>query len=168
MEQRSLDPTKRSHQIMGIIIGAAFVIIGIGVSYMAFFRPASKIAEAQNWDKIICTIESMDYKTEHTKTGPGRTAVHSKMVVRYTYEYNGEKYWSSNYRYGKAKYTKGMLFQPSQQTYCFVNPDNPEEAVMIRDDSAWSLWVLLPVAFIFLGIFAVFKAIRYMIYYTTS
>jgi hypothetical protein len=163
MEQKSLDMTKRSHQIMGIMIGVAFTIIGIVTSYIWAFNPASKIAEAQNWNETICTIESMDYKTTHDQRG-----AHSEMVVRYTYEYDGKKYWSSNYRYGKARYSKGMIFQPGQQTACFVNPDNPEEAVMIRDDSAWSLWALLSISFIFLGLFAIFTAIRYMIHYTTS
>ncbi|MHC4213374.1 MAG: DUF3592 domain-containing protein [Planctomycetota bacterium] len=161
MEQQSLDMTKRSHQIMGIIIGLAFTILAIVASYSLAFKPVSKIAEAQNWDKTICTIESMDYKETHPDHG-------AEMVVRYTYEYDGKKYWSSNYRYGKATYSKGMIFQPGQQADCFVNPDNPEEAVMIRDDSVWSLWALLSISFIFLGIFAIFKAIRYMIYYTKS
>ncbi len=168
MEQKSLDLTKRSHQIIGITGFVVFVILGNVFSYIMVFRPASKIAEAQNWDKTICTIESMDYKTETTKTGPGRTSVHSKMVVKYTYEYDGKKYWSSNYRFGKVKYTKGMLFQSGQQAYCFVNPDNPEEAVMIRDDSAWSAWALLPLSFIVIGIIGIVNTIRYMIYYTTS
>ena len=163
MEQSNLDLTKRSHQIMGLIIGLAFTIIGIITSYLWAFNPAFKIAEAQNWIKAICTIESMDYKSYDDIHG-----AHSEMVVRYTYEYDGKKYWSSNYRYGKANYYKGMIFQPGQQADCFVNPDNPEEAVMIRDDSAWSLWALLSITFIFLGSFAIFKAIRYMIYYTTS
>ena len=163
MEQKRLDLKKRSHQIIGIIICVGITILGAALGYGTVLRPASKIAEAQNWVKTSCTIESMDFKTTHHNK---RTS--SRMIVRYTYEYDGRKYWSSNYRYSKGKYTKGMIFQPGQKTYCFVNPDNPAEAVMIRDDSAWSLWSLLPISFIVIGIIGVLNTIRYMIYYTTS
>ena len=162
---RKLDMDNSVDQKTAMIVLVVVTLIGITTSYFLVVKPAGKIAEAQNWDKKLCTIESMDYKVKVERSSrPGNTTnVSSRMVVRYTYEYDGRKYWSSNYRYGKGKYSQGMIYQPGQQADCFVNPKNPAEAVMIRDDSALGWWALLPIGFVVLGIGGIANTVRHMV-----
>ena len=143
--------------------GIPFFAAGCFLLYSLFFQPFSKSLESQNWIETPCLILKSHLITNSDSEGDTY-----RPAISYSYEYEGKKYesnlvdfsgsGSSNDRVGENESVEA--YPQGTTRKCYVNPENPSEAVLIRD---WGRglfkWVALP----FGGVFA-FTGLGIMIY----
>lgn len=136
------------------------VAIGWSTTKMLVWTPMSSYFAARSWQQIPCTIQESRLGLA---TGPKRDGRESRIEVTYTYSLRGKEYTSSRYdllgaytttdqrekREILARYPKGT------RTLCWVNPENPQEAVLKREFSADYLVGLLFSLFIPAGLSAI-------------
>ncbi|MHC4213375.1 MAG: DUF3592 domain-containing protein [Planctomycetota bacterium] len=128
-----------------------FILIGLFLVFYIFLKPVSDISRAKEWVETECVIESMDFK----ETGDGPESETYTDVI-YSYEFGGKNYKSNVYELGTSfdnfKQRSGIMYSAGEKATCFVNPDNPAEAVMVKPTYSNQLWwVVLPIIFILIG-----------------
>lgn len=137
-----------------IIFGLPFFAAGCFMLWTLFFQPFKKSIDSNSWVETPCVITKSQLKTNTDSDGTSY-----RPDISYTYEYEGEKYESklvdfsgnisSNDRVGEMESVEA--YPTGSTRKCYVNPDNPAEAVLVRD---WGRglfkWVVLP----FGGVFA--------------
>ena len=137
-----------------LIFFAIFFIAGIGFGWMMLGRPLLKIKESENWLRTSCKIVSSRIK----KSRVDKSTTYSVDIV-FKYKFSGVEYIGGSYDFmtgsdsdyrSKSKvvdhYSKGKT------AYCYVNPDDPVEAVISREfNSPWWLAVI-PLIFILVGL----------------
>jgi len=135
-----------------LFFGVLFVV-GVVATYFAFIRPWQRIQDAKGWAETPCRVEDA-WIDEHT----GEDSTTYSIEVLFAYTYDGEDYKSSWYSfaggsssdYSGKKAVKDRLLR-ERQTACFVNPDDPYEAVLDRDFTS-EMWLgLIPVVFALVG-----------------
>jgi hypothetical protein len=111
-----------------------FFLIGAVLFYFLTIRPAMQALAARDWQKTPCVIESSQVKTHSSSDG----STYSVEVV-YRYFCNGREYTSDRYHFatGSTSGRKGKVaivsrYPPGTETYCYVNPAAPNEAVIER------------------------------------
>ena len=134
------------------LLGAA-VFLGLGLFFGNIFvvKPLSKVNRTKNWVETECVVKSMVFK----ESGKGPYSK-TYMDVCYSYKYDGKEYESKDYRLkksGPSRYeVNSDIFSPGDKTICYINPDNPAEAVMIEPaHELWLCWGVLPAVFIIIG-----------------
>ena len=123
--------------------------------YFFFYRPARRSRVAQSWRKTPCVIVSSAVVEDATESGV--------YTIRMSYEYafGGRIYSSSRYsfsvlatagRRGKKRVVSRLA--PGTITSCYVNPDDPQDAVIDRG-LTWDMVFSAVFALIFFGVFLV-------------
>ncbi|MFQ5528628.1 MAG: DUF3592 domain-containing protein, partial [Thermoanaerobaculia bacterium] len=171
-EQESADPRASSAKVRsGVAVGAMVVLPGIfflfGVGFLIpfFVRPALQVVEARFWDEVPCTIVSSGVRTH-----PGEDGATYSIDVLFGYEIEGREYRANRYQFmggsssGYERRAKIVEALPAgTTTVCYVNPDDPFEAVIERGFTGDYLFGLVPLLFTLIGLgglaFAV-KALR--------
>jgi hypothetical protein len=147
--RRRLDLTKPKDRKTALLIcfgTIAFTLVGLVVGYFTVLKPILQIRRSKNFVETPCTIKSMQRKRVHKG---------SVVVVRYTYEFDGQTYTSDRYGFsGPADDHKAFRRQaPGTRSICFVNPDNPAEAVMSREYiKTFFINILVPLVLVVMGI----------------
>ena len=147
----------------GCLIGffAIFLLAGAGFS-LFFVRPALKVLAAKSWQPTPCTIVSSQVRSHAGEDG----ATYSVDVL-YTYAYGGSEYKSNRYHflglssgdYGTHERIVRRL-PPLTRTTCYVNPEQPSEAVLNRDFSGEYALGLLPLVFVAVGLGGIIFTLR--------
>ena len=136
-----------------LLFFGVFFVVGVVATYFAFIRPWQRIEDAKGWAETPCRVEDA-WIDEHT----GEDSTTYSIEVLFAYTYDGEDYKSSWYSfaggsssdYSGKKAVKDRLLR-ERQTACFVNPDDPYEAVLDRDFTS-EMWLgLIPVVFALVG-----------------
>lgn len=100
-----------------------------------FFWGASrsfwKAWQAKDWQQVPCVILG-DYRLD---VAPRQSATY----ITYTYELNGQKWFSNRYHFGSLIDN----FHPAPVTNCYVNPVHPHEAVIDREPKGKPIVALL-------------------------
>lgn len=138
-----------------------FLLAGIGTS-LFFIRPALRVLEARSWPATPCTIVDSEVRTHSGDDG----ATYSVNVL-YTYVVNGREYKSNRYRFlggstgdFPSKERTVRRLTPLTRTVCYVNPENPSEAVLDRDFSSDYLFGLVPLLFVVIGLGGIIFTLR--------
>jgi hypothetical protein len=142
---------KRSFLIIFFLI---FFIIGTGVFSFIFVVPVLKINEASKWEKTPCRVI-----TSHVSSHHGSKKTTYSVDILYAYNYSGKEYRSNNYNFMKgsssgynSKKDIVRTYAPGAETHCYVNPQNPSEAVLNINYSSELLFGLIPLLFMIIGI----------------
>ncbi len=130
-------------KIFMTLFGLAFGSIGLFIAVMAV-KGGLRDRATLSWETATCVIESAVVDDK----GDGYS-----LKVQYRYEYGGREYTSSNYKRDKAYNfdevaKRGVLleqFKQGKSVPCYVNADNPAEAVLYRKSSLAA--ILLPPLF---------------------
>ncbi len=121
-----------------------FLIAGIQVFFWLSLAPTLRSLAARNWPQAPCTIVSSRV-IEH----PGDDGSTYEISIQYEYEFEGRAYTSSRYsffdiassgRSGKERVV--ARYPPGSRTTCYVDPQNPERAVLdpgLRPEAAFGL-----------------------------
>ena len=137
-----------------ILFGLPFFGAGAAILWFLVINPIIQKSQSDNWVKTPCLITKSELKINSDSDGSTY-----RPEIHYSYHYNGQKYTSeqvdfapttsSSDRAGESAYLKD--FPLGKKRSCFVNPDNPNEAVLIKD---WGRGVFKWVAIPFGGVFA--------------
>lgn len=122
-----------------------FLLIGLGTMYALLVKPLMYVQAARNWVETPCQIVSSELKVHR-----GEDTTYSVEIV-YTYKVNGKQYESSRYDFIGGSSSARAANQAIVNQYpagaaavCFVDPNDPAEAVINREFS----WMFLALAII--------------------
>ena len=130
--------------------------------------PVYRLAASWNWQKTSCTIISSRLESRSSKNSSSY-----KIKAMFSYRFNDKDYTSENFDFSEVDYgseyeMKKFIsrYQPGQQVECFVNPENPNEAVVYRSILQFSFTGILIASCLFLfGLFAlVFGTLKFRIW----
>lgn len=160
-----LSEPRRRGQSTGclVLFFGIFLAVGCALSYFLLWRPMSHFLAAQSWQATPCTIESS--QVAESSDSDGTTY---KVAVTFTYAgSDGLEYRSSRYDFlgvsssgydGKAAVV--AQYPAGARTTCWVDPENPGEAVLNRDFSLLYLIGLFPLVFVAAGAGGITWALR--------
>lgn len=143
-------------QTVGLLVGffAIFFLVGAGFFVPFFVLPALRVVEAQSWREVPCVIVSSDVRSHSSDDG-----VTYAIEVLYRYEVDGREHRSNRYQFlggstsgydGKAEIVARI--PAGTETTCYVDPDDPFEAVIERGFTTDYLFGLLPLVFVAVGL----------------
>ncbi len=145
--------------------GAAFfgVFLLAGLGFLAFFLiPAVHVVQAYDWQAVPCEIVSSSVASH-----PGDDGATYSVEVVYRYRVGGRDYTSDRYRFlgGSSSGSEGKQavvdsLPPGTKTTCWVDPDDPSEAVLDRGFTWEYLLALLPLVFVAVGAGGIFFSLR--------
>jgi len=139
--------------------GLFFGIIWTAFSSLFFFFGAKMVYDAANragWPQVPCSISSFEIKDAANQDPPFQP------VVSYTYQWQeeshvGDKVWAK--KKGEDEYEDlaelNEQYQMGEPTHCYVNPDSPDEAVLIASSSdIWGglIFAIVGGSFVAIGI----------------
>lgn len=130
-----------------------FLLAGSGTFYAVVLRPAIRIWNARDWPTVGCTVISSEVQSHNSDDGTTYS-----VNILYRYEIKGREYKSNRYDfmggsssgYGRKMEIVGR-YPPRTLTVCYVDPTDPNNAVLYRGFSS-SMWIgLVPLLFMGVG-----------------
>ena len=135
------------------IVFLVLLAVGGGLLAGVFVKPVRQYVESQNWRETPCTVEFSRVGFQRGKKGD----THSVDIL-YSYSFEGAQYRSSRYKFfegSSGSYSDKQAVverHPAGATVsCYVDPGNPEEAVLDRGFPKLLLLGLIPLAFALVG-----------------
>jgi hypothetical protein len=145
-----------------IVFFTLFLVAGAAALAGFFVRPALKVLQAKNWRQIPCVVISSEVRSHDSDDGTTYS-----VNILYAYEVNGKEYKSNRYQFmaGSSsgydrKATIVRRHPPGTKTVCFVNPDDPTEAVLERGFTKGLWFGLIPLVFVAAGVAGIFSNLR--------
>ncbi|HUG91196.1 MAG TPA: DUF3592 domain-containing protein [Planctomycetaceae bacterium] len=150
----ALSLNRRRSSGLGGCVGVVFFGIFFGVGSVFLFvltiQPLWGVLSAGDWVETPCTVVSSEV------VGDG-DAFRVRIVYRYTFAgrpFTGERYhfmgdFSSSGRAGKQQVVD--RYPPGLRTVCYVDPDDPQQAVLNRGLTSDMWWGLFPLPFVAIG-----------------
>ena len=145
---------EKTGRVLAVIVFIVFTLVGGGMLYPLGIRPIKKTVAAQSWPEVACEIISAEVDEHNGEKG----STYSIDIV-YEYEFDGRIYESDKYDFiggsssgynGKAKVVE--RYKSARNPVCFVNPENPSEAVLLRGFHLGLLFALFPLPFLAVGV----------------
>ena len=149
--------SKKKEKVGNLIMIPFFGIFGLaGFAVLIFFVIPmwTKYFDAQSWQSKTATVVWSKVRTHDGDDGDTYSA-----DIFYKYNYGERVYKSNNVdlmggsssgRGGKQDKVKAH--PPGKQITCFVNPDNPHDALLEREMGWWAAFSLFPLPFIVVGV----------------
>ena len=141
---------------------AVFALVGGALLYPLGIKPIAKTIAAESWVATPCRVLRAEVRSHDSDDGT-TYSVH----ILYQYVFQGQTYKSDRYEFlggsssgyqGKARVVE--QYRTAANPVCYVNPDNPFEAVLKRGFHAKLLLVLLPLFFLLIGVGGLVPALR--------
>ena len=140
--------------LFALIGGVAFFFMGV--------RPVLKMLSARYWQETPCVVVSSEVRSHSSDDG----STYSVNIL-YAYEINGREYRANRYHFmgGSSSGYAGKTavvnrYPPRTKTVCFVNPDDPTDAVLERGFTKDLLFGLIPLVFVVVGVGGILFARR--------
>ena len=125
---------KRRAQLIVPMVAFGVFTLPMGFLFTTFGRSVWNAWEARSWEEVPCVIAS-----SQVDSSAGDLEDYS-IAVEYLYAYDGMQYRSDRYAFLKefsedfAKKKKlSERLSAGTETTCYVNPDRPSEAVLVRE-----------------------------------
>lgn len=157
-------PTRAGGSPRGCLVLFFLIFLAAGVAggYFLIWRPLSKVLAARSWTETQCTVLS-----SQVATVPGSDSDTYKVDIRYTWTAGDRIYQSDRYDFmgGSSSGTAGKQaivdrYPPGGQVSCWVDPDDPSEAVLWRGLSPIYLIGLVPLLFAGIGLAGLVWTVR--------
>jgi hypothetical protein len=138
----------------------ALLCVAFGAVFLWFMAPEILAnLRAAHWSEGSCTIVSSRAGTQAPTEPSGETLY--RVEAEYSYRVGAETHESTRYRFvnpyvnDPARVAATLRDYPVGATVsCFIDPDDPEQAVLDRSFSPFALAALLPAAFVALGVWS--------------
>jgi hypothetical protein len=149
---------RRPPRAPGVVFGLVFAAVGLAALIPFIAVPVGRMVRAQSWTVVPCTI------IESAVQGDGETY---RVVVRYSYEAGGAARVGTRYQFtggsssgweGKQRVVDRLT--PGSTVRCYVNPRDPEDAVIERGPTGELAFGLIPLVFVAVGLFFARSAAR--------
>ncbi len=147
-----LKSVKSQKPIVVYFIFGAVLLFLFGISAI-FLKSFWMVYKAQDWVPVTCVIQSAE--VERVEASDSDSSDTFKIKVSYAYHYNGNDYQSTRYGFlgGSSSGSSGKQetvdkLNQAGTVICFVNPDDPSEAVIERGLTWEFAFVLIPFVFI--------------------
>lgn len=148
---------------MALFFGV-FLAFGVGFLFPIFIGPALRMLDARSWRQAECEI-----LTSTVAVSSGDDSDTYRVDVTYRYSVDGQSRVGSRYKFvgGSSSGRSGKeaivgRLPPGAHTVCWVNPADPNDAVINRDPTADMWFALIPMVFVLIGAggvgFAIFGA----------
>ncbi|HEY4576207.1 MAG TPA: DUF3592 domain-containing protein [Thermoanaerobaculia bacterium] len=131
-----------------------FFLFGAAGSYFALWRPLSRLFASRSWTETQCDVLSS--QVAEVSGSDGSTY---KVDVRYSWTAGGSTHVGSRYDFmgGSSSGREGKQrivdrYPPGARVACWVDPNDPDEAVLSRGLSPIYLIGLLPLLFLGIGL----------------
>jgi hypothetical protein len=129
------------------------VFLGMGLAFVGLVvRSVWTNAVTYRWTAVPCVV----LESRVLPPGPANSA--ARLDVRYRYDYDGREYISTRYSQGIAgggdsgeTYRLSQLLAPGSAATAYVNPAQPDQAVLHRENLWSALIVLFPLVFVAVG-----------------
>ena len=150
----------------GCVVGlfSFFVLAGL-VTSLFFVRQALASFAARSWPEVPCTVLSSEVRG-HTSTGRGGGLTYNVDIL-YEYQVGGRTYRSNRYQFlggSSSGYDSkaAVVAQnpPGTRRTCFVNPGDPNDAILTRSFGAEHWFLLTPLVFAVIGIAGIVFILR--------
>lgn len=130
--------------LAGLAISAMIFGFGFMVWYYGIHAPDRAVRQSRDWVETPCEIVSSQLAIHNAQDGhhrsKGRPVPTYSIEVRYRYRYEGQEFISDRYdfselsdAYLESKKQVIDSLPPGTETVCYVNPDDPADAVLRRD-----------------------------------
>ncbi len=144
-----------SPQHVLMFLFAVFLVVGGVLTYAFFIRPLMGVTRARHWPTISCRVISSRVQT-HTGGKGGPTY---SVDILYAYNVDGREYRSNRYDFmggsSSGYSSKAAIvarYPPGATAQCYVNPSDPNDAVLEREFQPVMLVGLIFTAFLFVGV----------------
>ena len=131
---KSISSGARTSPMVFYVFGGIFFLAGMGIFLGLTVRPVLKWQAAQGWRDVPCTIVSSQVGAHTSSDGTTYS-----IDITYRYEWQGRNYTSSRYSFlgGSSSGHSGKKavvrkYPEGSTRTCYVNPDDPSEAVLTR------------------------------------
>jgi len=133
---------------------AIFAVVGGVMLYPLGIRPIARTIAAESWVTTPCKVLRAEVRSHDSDDGTTYS-----VCILYQYEFNGQTYKSDRYDFvggsssgyqGKARVVE--QYEAAANPVCYVNPNDPSEAVLKRGFHAKLLLALFPLPFLLVGI----------------
>jgi hypothetical protein len=140
-----------------LLIGLALFIGGCIATWFFSIKPILKTLDARDWPAVPCKIISAELKTHTDSDGTSYT-----FDIDYRYTYDGKTYKSDKYAFipqakgnRKSKLNVINQYKQTQNPLCYVNPENPSEAVLRRGFHKGLLFAIIPPVLALIGLLVI-------------
>jgi hypothetical protein len=148
------DRARRKGRQWGLtVLFAIFTLAGAGVFIPGFVQPLRMLVSARGWPQSDCTV-LFSRVGEHE----GEDSTTYSVDVLYSWQSGGREFRSSRYRlfdFSSSGYSAKQdivaRLKPGSSVPCYVNPADPEEAILNRDFSPLFFLGLIPLGFFLAG-----------------
>ncbi|MFZ2629995.1 MAG: DUF3592 domain-containing protein [Desulfosalsimonadaceae bacterium] len=145
---------RKTGKIVQAVFFLVFFLAGVGIGYFLILPGIMKSIDAKNWVETPSRV--LESRVQSHSDSDGTTY---SVDILYTYSHAGRNYRSSQYEFiggsssgydGKAAVVR--QYPAGGSAVCYVNPDNPGEAVLKRELGAKAFLALIPLAFLLVGL----------------
>ena len=147
-----------------MLFALPFLVAGALFTWFLLIVPGRKLLDARRWQPTPCVV--LTSGVEESSDSDGTTY---RVAVSFTYTVSGIRYQSDRYDFMGA-YSSGYdgkaevvaRYPPGTEATCYVDPDEPSQAVFDRRIKPVYLLALLPLLFLGAGAGMAFAGIRGM------
>lgn len=137
-----------------ILFGIPFFAAGAFMLWTLVFSPLLQLSKSMGWVEAPCEITKSELKVNSDSDGNTY-----RPIIHYVYEFRGQMYESERVDFGASSSSSDREGESAclkdyplgSKRTCFVDPDKPYEAVLIRD---WGRGIFKWIAIPFGGVFA--------------
>lgn len=142
---------------VNLLIGLGLFIGGCIATWFLSIKPIAKTLDARDWPAVPCKIISAELEAHTDSDGTSYT-----FEIDYEYTYDGKTYKSDKYAFivrpksGRKLALKIVNeYKQNQNPVCYVNPENPSEAVLKRGVHRGLLFAIFPLVLVSLGLLVI-------------
>jgi hypothetical protein len=139
---------------------SVFLLVGVWATYSFALKPWLGVWAARDWVPVTCQIRSSEVR-QHD----GDSTTYS-VAITYSYVVDGREYTGDRYDFTagsssgrKAKKAIVARYRVGAESLCYVNPANPQEAVLERTRVRDWGFGLIPLVFVLVGAGGVYFAL---------
>ena len=150
-----------------LAFGLAATAAGVATVYYVILAPMKARKASAGWVETPCVIResSVSRSTSSNRIGE-RDSEFFTIDVSYDYQFDGKEYTSDQYDFyeistGEVEWKEEVVekIPPGTETVCFVNPDEPSEAVLSRGKNVGFVTAIPGLVFLLAGVASLVAAI---------
>jgi hypothetical protein len=149
-------PTSGKAGVIGIrIFGSVFIAVGLVATWFLAVKPTLQARDAESWNEVPCRIKEASVSSSRGSKGGTTYSIR----VLYDYKVRGQAYTGDRYNFStgssssrdwRAAAVAELRANPSP--VCYVNPNDPFDAVLSREVGSERWFGLIPLVFFFVGL----------------